>query len=290
MILQEGDSGYWVEVLQKILGVSIDGSFGPETKAAVIGYQMAHGLNPDGIVGPLTEGSLKATYQGVVSPVSPNPPVISPIPVAVNGGGGPIYGVDVYHLDDVQSWSEVLNGGFVFATCKASQGLEADPKFTQYFTGAKAAGLIVGGYHFYDPSEDQTSQANFFANILQNAGLAATDFAPILDFEKQSGADMTDSDYENALVFLASIASSTARKPGIYASEGTMLQIVADSRFDPYWKWPARYRSISQGPGVGDWTEWQYSENATVPGIGNPADADIYNGSIADLQAWISKT
>jgi len=43
-----------IKEIQKEIGVLIDGDFGPMTKAAVQRWQLAHGLNPDGIVGPDT--------------------------------------------------------------------------------------------------------------------------------------------------------------------------------------------------------------------------------------------
>ena len=53
--LQRGSKGKAVKVLQVIIGgLEADGSFGPATQAAVIAFQKAHGLGPDGIVGPLT--------------------------------------------------------------------------------------------------------------------------------------------------------------------------------------------------------------------------------------------
>jgi peptidoglycan hydrolase-like protein with peptidoglycan-binding domain len=47
-----------VKVLQQRLGIADDGQFGGGTEAAVIAYQRAHGLDPDGIVGPKTWASL----------------------------------------------------------------------------------------------------------------------------------------------------------------------------------------------------------------------------------------
>lgn len=60
--LQRGSKGKAVKVLQVILGgLDVDGSFGPATQAAVIAFQKAHGLEPDGIVGPKTWKALLGT-------------------------------------------------------------------------------------------------------------------------------------------------------------------------------------------------------------------------------------
>ncbi len=47
-----------VAALQRALGVSADGDFGPETEAAVRSYQSDHGLAVDGVVGPATRAAL----------------------------------------------------------------------------------------------------------------------------------------------------------------------------------------------------------------------------------------
>jgi len=47
-----------VAALQRALGVSVDGDFGPITEQAVESFQSAHGLAVDGIVGPLTRAAL----------------------------------------------------------------------------------------------------------------------------------------------------------------------------------------------------------------------------------------
>jgi peptidoglycan hydrolase-like protein with peptidoglycan-binding domain len=51
-----GDEGPEVEQIQKILGIPVDGDFGPTTESAVKGYQAAYGEDVvvDGIVGPKT--------------------------------------------------------------------------------------------------------------------------------------------------------------------------------------------------------------------------------------------
>lgn len=57
--------GEWVKVLQAILNaknnakLDVDGDFGVLTYSSVNKFQTAHGLERDGIVGPLTWGELK---------------------------------------------------------------------------------------------------------------------------------------------------------------------------------------------------------------------------------------
>jgi len=52
--LRRGDRGDAVRVLQRLLGLEIDGVFGPHTEVAVRRFQAAQGLVPDGIVGPVS--------------------------------------------------------------------------------------------------------------------------------------------------------------------------------------------------------------------------------------------
>jgi peptidoglycan hydrolase-like protein with peptidoglycan-binding domain len=56
--LRRGASGGDVEALQRLLGISADGKFGPGTEAAVKAFQRSRGLVADGIVGPKTWAAL----------------------------------------------------------------------------------------------------------------------------------------------------------------------------------------------------------------------------------------
>ncbi len=65
-----GDTVYYIQDLINAIGTSViarDGVFGAETEAAVKAFQRAYGLNPDGVVGPLTWEKLNAAYGDVSS-------------------------------------------------------------------------------------------------------------------------------------------------------------------------------------------------------------------------------
>jgi putative chitinase len=66
MLLRLGSFGEDVTKLQVKLGVDPIGKFGPKTEAAVKGWQSAHGLVPDGVVGP-------DTWQKMFAPVAAPP-------------------------------------------------------------------------------------------------------------------------------------------------------------------------------------------------------------------------
>lgn len=52
--LDRGDRGDGVRDLQRALGISVDGVFGPRTDRAVRAFQARNGLTVDGIAGPIT--------------------------------------------------------------------------------------------------------------------------------------------------------------------------------------------------------------------------------------------
>jgi peptidoglycan hydrolase-like protein with peptidoglycan-binding domain len=74
--LKKGDRGDDVKILQAILGITVDGNFGPATDSAVRNWQSAHGIEVDGVVGPLTWTSL-STHPNAIKVLSEGTPKLS---------------------------------------------------------------------------------------------------------------------------------------------------------------------------------------------------------------------
>lgn len=79
MLLKLGSTGEDVNKLQIRLGIEPVGKFGPKTDSAVKGFQSAHGLTPDGIVGDATWNKLFPPAPSLEAPVVVAPPVITPV-------------------------------------------------------------------------------------------------------------------------------------------------------------------------------------------------------------------
>ena len=200
-----------------------------------------------------------------------------------------VTGIDVYHGDNggaAIDWNAVKAGGASFAFAKATESTNFDdPMFTANWSGMKAAGLVRGAYHFFDPAADPTMQAAFFTSAV---GPVEPGDLLVLDFETSGG--LSDSALAAAAVtFLSTVQQSTGVTPLLYASSEFL------SNFGPlgvYPLWVANYGVMC--PDVpAAWTTytfWQSSGTGSAPGIAGQVDVDSFNGTLAQLQAFAAST
>ena len=76
MLLKKGSKGDDVKKLQEKLGLTADGSFGPNTEKKVKEWQTANGLTADGLVGDGTWSKLFEVSNTIQSVHSDNIPVL----------------------------------------------------------------------------------------------------------------------------------------------------------------------------------------------------------------------
>jgi lysozyme len=198
-------------------------------------------------------------------------------------------GLDVSVYQNTIDWTKVAGAGKKFAIIRASAGsLTADTRYAANRSGAKAAGLPIGAYHYANPdtaTNDALNEANWF---LQNATPTHGEMIPALDVEVTNGLSVSAMQAWVS-TWLTRVSSVLGVKPMIYSSPnfwsssmGNTTQF-ADSGYTVLWI--AHWTSASQPTvpannwsGHG-WTFWQYTSSGTVPGITGNADLDRYNGT-----------
>jgi lysozyme len=199
---------------------------------------------------------------------------------APNAGFANIRGLDVSHYQGTIDWQSVAESGIAFAFIKATQGTtNFDPHFQANWSGAKAAEVLRGAYHFYEPGVDPHQQAVTFLSAVQPE---PGELPPVLDVETPGQASEIISGIE---VWLSTVEHAIGKIPILYTSPGFWSGLGVSS-FGRYPLWIAEYGvSAPKIPeGWATWTFWQDSENGSVPGIDTPVDLDLFQGTLQDLQ------
>lgn len=207
--------------------------------------------------------------------------------IVVPPSGSTTEGVDVSKFQGTIDWSAVAASGKSFAIARVSDGLTVDSTFQHNWQGIAEAGLIRGAYQFFQPGMDSASQA---ALLLSQIGtLGPGDLPPVLDVEitgGESGATI------NAKIgtWVAIVRAATGRNPIIYTSPLFWATTINSSPNFGTDLWTADWNPTLphvSSPWTG-WEFWQYSISGRVAGIPGQVDLDRFNGSLAELQAYIA--
>lgn len=209
-------------------------------------------------------------------------------------GPDTVPGVDVSYYQGTIDWNAAAGDGIKFAFIRVSDGDPAtvgfaDPKFDENWVNAKAAGIIVGAYQFFRPNQDPVAQADYLIAKLGGA-VNPGELAPEIDVETDGG--LSDSQVVAAIgQWVSRVETQLGVSPIIYTSAYLWSQYTGNSSaFASYPLWVAHYTSPS-GPffvpdAWSDWRFWQYSSSGSVAGIGGNVDMDLFNGTLAALQAF----
>ncbi|HEX4962081.1 MAG TPA: GH25 family lysozyme [Thermoanaerobaculia bacterium] len=190
-------------------------------------------------------------------------------------------GIDVSHDQGSVDWAAVFQAGYVFAFIKATDGeTYVDPDFAQNWSGAAAAGLLRGAYHFFRAEDSPQAQVNLFWQTVGGNG----ELPLVVDVEESMGVANATL-ISNLTQFLAELQQLSGRIPMIY-TDPSFWNGLGTSAFGAYPLWVAEYGATQPAVPSGwtNWAFWQHSESGSVSGITGAVDLDVFNGSLAALQ------
>jgi hypothetical protein len=178
-----------------------------------------------------------------------------------------------------------------FVIIKATQGSDiVDSRFAGNVKRARAAGLVVGAYHFFDYTTDGVAQADHFVATARAAGML-TDALPLaVDVEclDRYGWAVWAETQPRLRALVDRIYELTGRKPLLYTSKLMWRQVVGDDpTFGDLPLWVACWRCDKPYIPVG-WKTWRFWQIRpyTFPALGKSLDGNIFRGTDASLLTW----
>ncbi|MFI6986016.1 GH25 family lysozyme [Embleya sp. NPDC050154] len=177
---------------------------------------------------------------------------------------------------DVSDYQSSIPQDATFVIIKASEGAKTRQSgYKAKLATARSRGLVVGHYHFLHAEQDVAGEiANFVAAVgdVPVAELLVLDFEPYNQGVSASRATTV----KNA--WLAAVKKRFPNhKVGIYTNTDWWHQ-TDDNAGD--FLWIADYAKPAGSPGIqAAWRIHQYTDK--------PLDTNVYNGSIADMRAWV---
>jgi GH25 family lysozyme M1 (1,4-beta-N-acetylmuramidase) len=192
-------------------------------------------------------------------------------------------GIDVSNYAGQFDWAGT--SGLSFGICRATQGLGAagtnspDPYLSWNWPRIKDQGLARGAYHFLDPYLDGTEQASYFVETVGSVGLETTD---MLWLDNETAGASVAAVTACARDFMAKLVSLRPDNPcGVYSFWDFITSGNCEG-LGSYPLWLAIYQTAAPGTPA-PWSSWKFWQSG---GTSNHDD-DVFNGSAADLSAWI---
>jgi GH25 family lysozyme M1 (1,4-beta-N-acetylmuramidase) len=228
-------------------------------------------------------------------------------------------GCDISGYQPSVNWSQVTGAGVKFCWTKATEGTGyTSSSFASQESGAKAAGVFVGAYHFARPSANPNitgansadSEANYFWGVaggyITNGGAY---LVPMLDWEDPAATNGHNgfngyttsymsqwvNEWCNTVSNLAQAKGVTIRPliyTGTWYSNPLNGYAGLDSSVTNRPVWIASYNG--QNPQTGGptsatpwatsaWNFWQYNDTNTSVVNWGGGDVDVFNGNISML-------
>jgi GH25 family lysozyme M1 (1,4-beta-N-acetylmuramidase) len=193
-------------------------------------------------------------------------------------------GIDVSHHNGDIDYAAVREAGHRFVFAKATQDNDfIDPMFPTNIARARAAGLAVGAYHFFDYTLDGREQADHFIDRVEAANGIDDALPPVIDVECWApiGSSLHALSAARLRDLVERVYERTGRIPLIYTSVYMWQQVVGNADgFEDLPLWAACWGCEvppAIAPGWESWTFWQ--EGLTrIPGVGR-LDGNYFVGN-----------
>src|SRR5262245_58225530 len=195
--------------------------------------------------------------------------------------------IDISHFENVsQDFVITDRAGIAAVILKATQGTQfIDPTFLPRVAEARAAGLLVGAYHFLDGS-NPAEQAAHFLTVAASEGMVnwlALDWEPY---------PVSQASVMQAATAAASVRAATGIWRVLYTIRSMLSAPNKTLSNCPLWLAEYGARPICP-PGFAKWQLWQHTDGRVgsavvpVPGIG-PCDRSKFAGTVDQLKTWWS--
>ena len=214
------------------------------------------------------------------------------LPSRVCGNGPTTLGIDVSYYQGAFNWTTVKNAGVKFAFIRVSDGLGfRDTQFARSWGQAKSVGIIRGAYQFFRPNQDPIAQADLLVDAMGT--LEPTDLPPVIDVEASGGLGGS-AVAGKVRQWVDRVKARTGRTAIVYTGKYFWQDSVANSTaFRDHPLWLAQYTSAACPDLPNAWSAWkfwQYSDRGSIAGISGGVDVNRFNGSLADLQAFVAQS
>jgi len=198
-----------------------------------------------------------------------------------------VEGADLSKWQGVADFSQWKAAGKAFVFLKATEGATGvDPDHQRNAQAARAAGLLVGSYHYYLPADTGDAQ---FANLSRQAPPTAGDLPPVIDIEVLSKSGPIELATQ-LRPFLQMIELQYGVRPIIYSGKNFAAAHLRDLSTYPLWL--AEYNgaaSPQMPPDWSRWTFWQYTDSGAIVGVNGKVDLDRFNGTLQGLKAMLQR-
>lgn len=217
-----------------------------------------------------------------------------------------VNGIDISAYQPNADLQQVHDAGYSFVYVKATESTDyASETFAVQWAGAAAAGMLRGGYHFFDFNADPAAQASFFLSVCPPTKGA---LPPMLDLEATNSTSPSSENVQSVASFLQAVESATGVRCVLYVNYPCWSETLGSTTGfsgHPFWA-PSYLDGVTAPPPTASmppimeppppqitawqtWTFWQYSQSGEVAGVPGSVDLDVFDGTLEQLQALCQK-